>query len=41
MKWCCTAFEGWYGQAGERGIGILIGRDSTEIPEFYSSISGN
>ena len=34
MNWCCAAFEGWYGQAGERGIGILIGRDSTGIPEF-------
>jgi hypothetical protein len=34
MNWCCAAFEGWYGQAGERGIGILIGRDSTGTPEF-------
>lgn len=34
MEWCCLAFEGWYGQAGERGIGILIGRDSEGYPQF-------
>ena len=34
MNWCCAAFEGWYGQAGERGIGILIGRDSTGTAEI-------
>ena len=34
MNRCCAAFEGWYGQAGERGIGILIGRDSTGTAEF-------
>lgn len=34
MNWCCAAFEGWYGQAGEKGIGILIGRDSTKTPAF-------
>ena len=34
MKWCCPGFEGFYGLAGERGAGILIGRDSTGEPEF-------
>lgn len=34
MKWCCPGFEGFYGNAGQRGAGILIGRDSTGRPEF-------
>lgn len=34
MKWCCYPFEGWYGQAGQRGASILIGRDSTGTPAF-------
>jgi len=34
MKWCCPAFKGWYEQAGERGIGVLIGRDSEGLPQF-------
>lgn len=34
MKWCCPGFEGFYGNAGQRGAGILVGRDSRERPEF-------
>lgn len=34
MNWCCAAFEGWYNHAGQRGIGILVGRDSSGIPVF-------
>jgi len=34
MKWCCYPFEGWYGEAGRRGVGILVGRDSTGKPKF-------
>ena len=34
MKWCCPGFEGFYGNAGRRGAGILIGRDSMKRPEF-------
>jgi hypothetical protein len=29
MKWCCPGFEGHYNQAGQRGLGILVGRDFT------------
>lgn len=34
MKWCCPAFAGWYDHSGQRGIAILVGRDSTGEPEF-------
>lgn len=34
MKWCCPQFAGWYDNAGQRGISILIGRDSSGMPEF-------
>lgn len=34
IKWCCPGFEANYDKAGERGLGVLIGRDSTGRPEF-------
>lgn len=34
MKWCCPGFEGFYGNAGQRGAAVLIGRDSMGEPEF-------
>lgn len=34
MRWCCPAFEGHYGNAGERGFTILIGRDIEDQPQF-------
>jgi hypothetical protein len=34
MKWCCLGFEANYDKAGERGLGILVGRDSTGRAEF-------
>jgi hypothetical protein len=33
-RWCCLGFENHYNQAGRRGAGVLIGRDSTGRPEF-------
>jgi len=35
MKWCCSAFEGWYSQAGHRGVGMLAGKSSEGDPEFF------
>ena len=31
MKWCCKMFEGWFQEAGKRGIGVFasVRRDST------------
>lgn len=34
MKWCCAGFKGNYGEAGQRGVGILVGRDFEGRPEF-------
>jgi hypothetical protein len=34
MKWCCIPFKNYYATAGERGISILIGRNSAGKPEF-------
>lgn len=34
VNWCCMGFESHYDQAGQRGTGILIGRDSVGAPEF-------
>lgn len=34
MRWCCPGFEGFYGNAGQRGAGILIGINSIGEPEF-------
>jgi hypothetical protein len=34
MKWCCPGFESFYGNAGQQGAGILVGRDSIGEPEF-------
>lgn len=34
MKWCCLGFEGFYGNAGQQGAAILVGRDYSGYPEF-------
>ena len=34
MKWCCPGFEAIYGNAGQQGAGILVGRNSIGEPEF-------
>lgn len=34
MRWCCISFKGWYEEAGKRGTGILVGRNSDGKPEF-------
>jgi hypothetical protein len=33
MKWCCLTFKSWYGAAGERGLAVLVGRNSNGEPE--------
>lgn len=34
VKWCCSGFEGHYGEAGRRGSAVLIGLDFEGRPEF-------
>jgi hypothetical protein len=34
MKWCCPGFKGNYDEAGQRGMGVLIGRNYEGRPEF-------
>jgi hypothetical protein len=34
MKWCCSTFKGWYDAAGEKGVAILAGRNSSGQSEF-------
>jgi len=34
MKWCCLGFEANYGNAGQRGMSILVGRNYEGRPEF-------
>jgi hypothetical protein len=33
-NWCCLGFKGNYYEAGQRGIGVLVGRDYEGKPEF-------
>jgi hypothetical protein len=32
MKWCCFGFKAGYESAGQRGVGILLGRNSSGSP---------
>lgn len=34
MNWCCLGFEGHYGNVGNRGSAILIGKDFRGEAEF-------
>jgi len=34
VKWCCGIFKGWLEAAGERGIGVLVDRQSDGTPAF-------
>jgi hypothetical protein len=35
MKWCCQTFKGWYDEAGKRGLGLLLGRSSTNNDPYF------
>ncbi len=24
MKWCCKVFQGWFDEAGKRGLGVFV-----------------
>ena len=34
MEWCCLGFEGNYGNAGNRGAAVLVGKTYSGNPEF-------
>jgi hypothetical protein len=34
VKWCCGTFKGWYDSAGERGIGVLVDRQTDGASTF-------
>jgi hypothetical protein len=31
MKWCCKVFEGWFQNAGKRGLGVFATNGNSEI----------
>ena len=35
MRWCCQTFKGWYDEAGKRGLGLLVGRSSTNNDPYF------
>lgn len=34
VQWCCPVFEGWFAEAGERGIAVLVSRGEGGRPVF-------
>jgi hypothetical protein len=34
MKWCCGVFEGWFQQAGKRGLGVFLSTNEGFAPAF-------
>jgi hypothetical protein len=34
MKWCCTVFQGWFEQAGKRGLGVFVSTQGNSEPAF-------
>jgi len=44
MKWCCKVFEGWFQEAGSRGLAVFVSAlDGTEpafILQFRASEPG-
>jgi hypothetical protein len=31
MKWCCKVFEGWFQEAGKRGLGVFGTSEGSEL----------
>lgn len=34
MKWCCKVFEGWFEEAGKRGLGVFVSTRGNSEPAF-------
>jgi len=34
MKWCCKVFQGWFAEAGKRGIGVFVATQGDSDPAF-------
>ncbi|MCG3194434.1 MAG: hypothetical protein DIJKHBIC_03693 [Thermoanaerobaculia bacterium] len=34
MKWCCGVFKGWFDEAGNRGLSVVVGRNADGTPAF-------
>jgi hypothetical protein len=34
MKWCCSTFKGWFEDAGNRGLAVVV-EQSTFGPAFF------
>jgi len=34
MRWCCEVFQGWFGEAGKRGLGIFVATQGDSDPTF-------
>jgi hypothetical protein len=34
MKWCCPTFEGWFNEAGNRGLAVVVDQTATAAPLF-------
>ena len=34
MKWCCSVFQGWFEEAGKRGLGVFVSTQGGSDPAF-------
>jgi hypothetical protein len=34
MKWCCKVFQGWFEEAGKRGLGVFVSTPDHSEPAF-------
>ena len=34
MKWCCGVFQGWFQEAGKRGLGVFVSTRDGPEPAF-------
>jgi hypothetical protein len=34
MKWCCSVFQGWFEEAGKRGLGVFVSTRDDSEPVF-------
>ncbi len=34
MKWCCEVFQGWFEEAGKRGLGVFVATEGDSDPAF-------
>jgi hypothetical protein len=34
MRWCCTVFQGWFEEAGKRGLGVFVSTQGNSEAAF-------